>query len=236
MVQPINKKLNILDNIDFTSTDLEKELAHYPLEIPKNNKVQNAVENTRFPAFAVAFYDLLIKKQHVPTQKELFDYYLSYNGDESVKIASQVLSIKDMSVEHTEALRTRIYKRAYPSLIRDVHCGLLVRENTLYSVFSSIEYDVGKGIDLVLDDKYAIHLWLVTGQSLYYRSRKKKYRHDYSSTGLINIELPLDPFHKLGEEFNGQKVGKYFLYSQNEVGQLVKKIEQKEAENNKLAN
>ena len=94
----------------------------------------------------------------------------------------------------------------------------------MFDVFSSIKTDVVDGIDCIIDNKYAVHFWLVTYNSIKWRKRKKAYRHDYDSSEFINIELPLDPFDIIDDEVSGEEVGDFYLYTFNEVEYLISKI------------
>ncbi|MFW6026841.1 MAG: hypothetical protein ACOCRX_10915 [Candidatus Woesearchaeota archaeon] len=218
-------ELNIVTATNFNTIELEKKLKKYNLNFPKDTAKQDDIENTKFPAFAYSFYELIIEEKIIPTQSRFFNYYISSHKKETVKVKDHILRIGDLSKSEKRALKSRIYKRSYPSLIRDFHFSLLAKEKTLFKVYTNLKMDIEEGIDMLIDHTYAIHLWLVTRASMRYRQRKYKYRHDYDNSEYNNLELPLDPFNIMSpNKHNGQKVGSFFLYSINEVDYMTDMI------------
>lgn len=219
---------NLLEAFDFSYYDLEETISDYNLSFPSDGQEQADIEKASLPEFNIAFYELCTKYQRVPSQKEFYDYYLDKNKDKTVRVAGEVKKISDFTDEQKKALKARLYKRPYPSLVRDIHFGLMMRARTLFKVFSSIETDSDKGYDLLvredmLEKDFAVHLWLMTSNSLSYRRRKKEYRHEFKED-YVNIETPIDPFQIAGNENQGKEVGDFFLYDEGQVLKLTKKI------------
>lgn len=217
--------INLIETLDTTVNELEDILVDYAVNLPKDTKIQQTIEDTRFPPFAYDFYDLVIERGIIPTQSQFFEYYLKTHAEETVKIKSEIKKIEDLSSLEKDSLKCRIYKRSYPSLVRDLHFAFMVKENTLFEAYINPQMDVEEGIDLLIDDRFAVHLWLVTRASMKYRKRKYMYRHDYDDQGYVNIEMPLDPFNMFGpDRHNGKKLGDFFLFSVKEVNEMSEKI------------
>jgi hypothetical protein len=105
--------------------------------------------------------------------------------------------------------------RVYPSYIRDLHFSLLLSENLKsYNVFYNPIIDVEKGIDLLINNKYKINLYVKTNKSEYYRQLKynRHKKDDY-----VNIDLALD-FN------NSKKVGRFYLYDKKHVKKIIEII------------
>lgn len=157
----------------------------------KNPKVEKA----KLPAFALAFYYHLFSIRSVPTEAELFDRYISLSG----KCTGDEVMIEAESYS-TEGLRARLL-RTYPSLIRDFHLYLLLKESAqLGNVTYSLRKDYYEGLDLSVvygTTTYHLSIFLQTRRSLSFKE-KKAYRHDYSGVKEIQIPLSFESMRKLG--------------------------------------
>ena len=106
-------------------------------------------------------------------------------------------------------------RRTYPSFVRDVHFGALLRERGL-DVSYGRDQDVRGGVDQII--KYGgltfhIHCYVNTRIGRMGR-RIKNRRHDFRG---IHLDVEMD----LGAE-SAKSVGDFFLYSDDHVDYLIK--------------
>ena len=225
--------INILNIIGLDFSDIENNLKEIEFKRPDNaeEEVHNRVAKTQFPYFNVNFYNFILENKRLPTQEEFFDYYIELNKFKSIKFNNSVTSILKLDDEYLEALKIRLYKRVYPSLIRDLHFNLMLQDYTLFDVNFNLYYDSFEGIDSAISgvnlrNNYGVSLYLDTKNSRGFREKKHKYRHDYKNNEFVNIEYPIYPFG--GDE--GQKINNFYLYSVKEVRELEAEIYTIEAE------
>ena len=141
------------------------------------------VENFNFEPnyFIYSFYDYIVLNNSIPTQNQFALFYLqNFDNDKFFKDRDKK--------ELTKLLIYRLY-RVYPSIIRDFHFVNYLRENLTNKIIYDKELDVLKGVDVLIDDKYAIHLYVDTNRSNYYRNKKDK-RHTEDT--YIHIDVPLN--------------------------------------------
>jgi hypothetical protein len=115
-------------------------------------------------------------------------------------------------------LKARIF-RTYPSLVRDLHFSLFVKENVEDAqILYNRKLDVEEGIDLLIKRDgifYGINLYTDTPRA--HIGRKKKANRHIQFENVEYIELPV--------EFNGSfKCGQFFLYGEKELTQIKKII------------
>ena len=206
----------------YSSKELEKIISTFDLKFSKNEL--KFLERYNFDPiyFVYSFYDYLFKHNSIPNQKEFIKFYMESNidklkegylkdGMEYSKKYKFNYKVKDL----LDYLKWRLM-RTYPSYIRDMHFSILVKEKlSSRDVFYNPELDVKKGIDILIDDKYKINLYVSTERSEYYRL--KKFSRHTPDESLIDIDLPLS-FER------SKKVGRFFLYNMSHVEDIVKNI------------
>lgn len=196
---------NLLDHLNLTSTELSEIIQNYTLTFSqiRNEKVE---WGTKFPMFLTPFYKYVYLNNKLLTQNEFYEYYLSEN--------QTFFSDKNFDSEIIEGLKARIY-RTYPSLIRDLHFNLFVKENIKEAIIVyNRKLDIEEGIDQLIQYKnqfYAVNLFTATTRA-YIGRDKKVYRHT-PFDNVQYIELPVN--------FKGSvKCGEFFLYGQTELNQI----------------
>jgi hypothetical protein len=208
----ISNYKNLLNDISFSVVQIEETIINYKLNFDsyKNNEVEWKL---RLPMFVYSFYKIIITDNKIPTQKELFDEYIS-----NPQIVDLLSSRTDRE-EIQKGIKARLF-RTYPSLIRDLHFAIYLKERIKNGgeVFYNTQLDIEIGIDVIIIFKsklYALNLYTPTKRAINGREKKEN-RHETVSN-VIQIELPV--------EFNQRKkVGEFFLYGENEFNKLKKII------------
>lgn len=194
---------NLLDEISISLNELKTQIKPYHL-IFDGYKHKEVEWGMTLPLFLDSFYDLVISKQKVPTQHELWEIYRHH---ELVKI-----HLKSNDLER--GIKARL-NRTYPSLVRDLHFAIYLREMAQSSkVIYNKKLDVEVGIDILLVFKgryYGINLFISTRRSKLGRE-KKKFRHK-KVANVINIELPIE----LNEN---NRWGDFYLYGDQQLSLL----------------
>ena len=188
-------QISVSRSLDISLKEAEEEITkldYSGVGLSKDPKVEKA----KLPPFALAFYYHLFSQRSIPTERELFDRYVSFSG--TAEEAEVV--IEDVSYP-LEGLRARLL-RTYPSLIRDFHFYLLLQESKHFdSVGYSLSKDYYNGLDLTVthfDQTYHLSVFVQTARSTEFK--KKKYtRHDYSGVKEIAIPLAFRSLKKLGQ-------------------------------------
>lgn len=188
-------QISVSRNLDISVIEAESQITklnYSGVGLSKDPKVEKA----KLPAFALAFYYHLFSQRSIPTEKEIFDRYISFSGVEEEE--DQVI-IED---EHyaKEGLRARLL-RTYPSLIRDFHFYLLLQDSGHFeSVGYSLSKDYYKGLDLSVEHAgvmYHLSVFIQTKRSIKFKEKKYS-RHDYQGINEITIPLSFDSMKKLG--------------------------------------
>lgn len=198
---------NLLDHLKLSSIDVCKIIENYDLSFPqtRNYEVENKI---KFPMFLTPFYKYVYYNNDILNQSDFHNYYLSEN--------KTYFDENTFKPEILEGLRARIF-RTYPSLVRDLHFGLFVKENIEEGqIIYNRNLDTKEGIDLLIklkDTLYAINLFTDTKNSRL--SREKKVLRHTPFDNVKYVELPV--------KFEGSlKCGKFFLYGENEMNVLKK--------------
>jgi len=204
----INSYPNLLDHLNLTSSEVCRIIESYTLSFPqvRNDKAEWRIA---FPMFLTPFYKYVYNNNRVLNQNDFYNYYLSEN--------KTFFDANKFDAEILEGLKARIY-RTYPSLVRDLHFSLFVKENIEEAqIVYNRKLDVEEGIDLLIkfnDILYAINLYTDTKRAHIGRE-KKVYRHT-PFENVKYVELPVN--------FKGSlKCGSFFLYGDAELN-LIKKI------------
>jgi len=185
-----------------STKEIEEQVKNYPLRFPSVRDPR--VEwGTRFPMFVDTFNLVLREDNRIPSQDEFVERYFRDNSAE----------LADLSESMKRGLEARL-RRTYPSFVRDVHFGALLREKGL-NVSYDRDSDVCAGVDHIIRYKgltFHIHCYVNTRIGRMGR-RIKNRRHDFRGIHL-NVEMDL------GAE-SAKSVGDFYLYSEDHVDYLI---------------
>jgi hypothetical protein len=194
---------NLLDHITISAEEILSQIKHYPLTFDKykNQKVEWGM---KLPMFIDSFYPFVIQNGKVPSQEELWIVYKSQKSIQHL--------FKSDDIER--GIKARLL-RTYPSLVRDLHFSIFLKEKSKGAkVIYNLTLDTKYGVDILIDYNstlYAINLFTPTTRALIGRSKKVS-RHEVIEN-VVNIELPV--------EFNDQhKWGEFFLYGEKQIIKL----------------
>lgn len=200
---------NLLDHLKLNSAEVCEIIENYPLSFSKtrNNQVEWGM---KFPMFLTPFYKYIYLHNKVLTQHEFFEYYLAEN--------QSFFADKKFEQDIMEGLKARIY-RTYPSLIRDLHFNLYVKENIPEAVIVyNRKLDVEEGIDqlIIYNHKiFAINLYTDTARA--HIGREKKVNRHTPFDNVQYLELPVN--------FKGSvECGSFFLYGETELKKIISLI------------
>ena len=206
-MHPIEKLPNFFDAINFTRKDVETQISAYKLTFDqtRNEKVEWKL---KLPAFVRPFYNYIKSRNTIPSQTDYWLFYVSENKD--------YLTNLNLSQKEKIGVRARVF-RAYPSLIRDLHFGLYIRENPFFkSVFYNEMLDIEYGVDLVVENADGVRI----GLNFFTKTRTAEYARtvkEYRPKKTVNFpcfEIPID--------FSGcKKCGDFFLYSEREMNAVI---------------
>jgi hypothetical protein len=208
-VQLIKTNTNFLSMLKFTLSEMEELLQIYSLKFLSDRNPETEWK-IKFPTFAPQFYETTFRHNIVPTQEKFWkSWSRRYKNNEILTSLSEAQS---------KGLQARVY-RTYPSLVRDLHFALLLRDSHKFDeVIYNIKLDVQYGIDLIVLHKqkiFAVNLFTDTKRAA--NARKYKANRHPDITDIINIDLPVS--------FKGsKKIGDFFLYSHRELIELENEI------------
>jgi len=199
-----------MDKIKLSTKTIENQIKSMSLKFfsQKDDKMEWKIKP---PSFILSFYKFVYYHKRIPNQEEFWKFYY----DENKK------NFTDKIIQNLKALQARCY-RAYPSIVRDIHFYYIMAESQLFEqVFYNPKIDIKYGIDFILRYKrrvYGVNCYINTVRSHKGRA-KKQFRHG-KVKNLIPIDLPVD--------FKGcKKCGQFYLYSQKELHQLKKLLDEK---------
>lgn len=192
-----------------STKEIEEQIEKYPLRfIPvRDPRVEWEIE---FPMFMDTFNLMIKENNRIPSQDEFVERYFQ---DNTAKLTA-VISNSELK----EGLEARL-RRTYPSLVRDVHLGALLRERRL-DVSYGRDLDVCGGVDHTIKYRgqtFHIHCYVSTRAGRMGRRIKNK-RHDFRGVHL-NVEMDL------GKE-PAKSVGRFYLYSDKHVDHIIEKMKQ----------
>jgi hypothetical protein len=201
----IHNLSNTLDGIWLSSKKIEEQIEKYRLSFIQL-RVPEIEYGIKVPIFVLPFYSFVLREDKIPTQEEFWKEYCLQNKEFFNKVK--------LNENQKMGLKARTF-RTYPSLVRDIHLGTAIRQNSEFDdVFYNEVLDVEYGIDLVVkkNNKHiGLNLFTNTKNSIIARE-KKQYRPK-KQINLNCIELPID--------FRGSKTcGDFFLYSDKEISTI----------------
>lgn len=196
---------DLLHKIHMSSKNMESSIKDYELNFPqiRNKEVEYGI---RFPVFVEPFYEFILENNRIPQQKEYYDFYMNRN--------SSFFSENTFGEKILEGLRARIF-RTYPSLVRDLHFNLFLREKLAGEyICYNIKLDINEGIDFIIKYNgiyYGINLYTKTKNSLIARTKKEKRHSTFSN--IVYLDLPI--------VFGEPNCGPFFLYGYEEYKRLL---------------
>lgn len=202
----LSKYPNLLDEVKLSYIDVEDQISDIGLFFDPH--IDDEVEDgLPLPPFINTFYEYVLKNQKLPKQYEWFLYYME---NQKVKELINTESRK-------KGLMSRMF-RVYPSLVRDIHFSLYLKDKSKNcNVVYNIELDGEVGIDVLIEYKgnmYGINLYTDTKRAKYYR--QKKYSRHENVTNVKTIDIPV----KFTKE---NKLGDFYLYGKDQM-EVIKKF------------
>ena len=187
-----------------STKEIEEQIRDYHLRfIPdRDYRVEWEIE---FPMFVDTFNPMVKENRRIPSQDEFVERYFLDNAAELSDIVSDPKLKK--------GLEARL-RRTYPSLVRDVHIGALLRERGL-DVSYDQNIDVCAGVDHIIRYgglTFHIHCYVSTRAGRTGRRIKNK-RHDFRG---IHLDVEME----LGAK-SAKSVGDFYLYSDKHVDYLI---------------
>lgn len=167
--------------------EIEKKFESSTLDVTGKRR-ENFVEyKLNPPSFIVIFYYYIYYYQSIPTQQQFISLYYEVNREwveDNVKTA------------HLEAFNGRLC-RTYPSLIRDIHFYIFLKESNKFKrVIYKMKYDLTGKVDVFVESNrknwYGLQLRVATKNSdIFYQ--KKPYRNVFNIPALKQvIDMPLN--------------------------------------------
>lgn len=205
----INGHENTLERILLTSQEVEDIIINHKLRFfaIRNKKIEWGMN---LPMFVPVFYNLLINSNSIPSQDQFWNSYISSNGF--------FFNNTRLSDEQMFGLKARVF-RTYPSLVRDTHFGLILKEDSFFDeVYYNEILDIEYGIDLVvMKNQRMLGLNLFTNTEAAINARNVKQFRPKKPVNFKCIEIPID--------FKGSKIcGDFFLYSDREINEIKQRI------------
>lgn len=140
-------------------------------------------EHTRLPHFSEAFFQC-INEGWFPDCRQFLIKYIKINKvilDKLCQQSNGKLTKRDILCRA---------KRSYPSLVRDYHFYLLVKDHNLFDNVSQNQVDDANGIDCTItkgSNQYYIHLYVDSPNSRAFRDKKNN-RHSFTG---MHVDLPI---------------------------------------------
>lgn len=154
------------------------------------------VENSELPPFILSFYYYVFQKNKIPTEKELLALYFAQN---KFHINGELLIVNNETLK-LKGVEARLL-RSYPSIIRDFHFYLLLKESGKFQeVKYSLFHDYCKGLDLMIkyqNKDFYISTYIGSLRSKFFKEKKYS-RHSYKSTHEIHVEADFMTMERFG--------------------------------------
>lgn len=177
-------------------------------------KDENGVEKAQFPPINFVFYKLVFEHDKIPSPEKVLDLYFEMYTDK-IKVVDENVVMGGTSY-NLNALKARIL-RTYPSLLRDFHFYLMLKEcNSFDKVTYSCADDI-KGTDITIvhkNKKYIVSLFTDTKRSWGFKKIKNIFRHKYGQNE-IKVPMVLDKADECGD---------FMLYKLSDVDCVRRKI------------
>jgi hypothetical protein len=191
---------NSLAAVPYTADQLARLVAGYSLHFSPI-KDQTVEWQVAWPSFVYTFHRHL---HPLPTQPQFWEAYVADN--------EPFFRQRPLSPPEQQALQARVY-RTYPSLVRDLHFALFLREHLAHVLYNP-QLDVEEGVDLMVavhGRLFALNLYTDTKRAHDGRQRKQS-RHT-PFTDVTYLELPVSLHGAI-------RAGSFLLYGPREWRQL----------------
>ena len=171
-IQDSNLLKDDLITINLTEKDLYNQLSSYNVTFIdyRNDFVE---KKNNIPLFTDSFYKFIFTYNRIPSQDELHLYYM----ENYKKILP--LTVDSYSDQILFGFKARIF-RLYPSLIRDLHFYLYLKENlTNCKIYYNLLLDSTYAIDIIVEYNgiyYGLKLCTDTANSIKYLIEKRDER------------------------------------------------------------
>ena len=213
-----NDEVYELKKVALTSEDVERQIGSINYngiyEKYREVKDENGVEKENIPYLCPIFYHYIFTNNTVPSPNELIDEYF--------KIYDNVFTPREDTIWYRGknykriAIEARLL-RTYPSLIRDFHFYLLLKEAKAFTkvIYSCNEDIAGRDIKIVHNgQEYIVSLMVQTKRSLFFKKRKNEIRHQYGDNE-IQIKLDLK---------KAKTIGDFYVYDKSHIATLIRTI------------
>lgn len=134
---------NLLDKVNLSSKDIEEQVAALEYKI---YHYRDREAELNCPIFVHPFYDIIEYVGNIPSQETFWAVYLISQKDSGFNFSEKGEAYK-------KGLHARITSRAYPSLIREFHFAVMLKETLYpkeYIVFYNAILDFDNGIDVLV--------------------------------------------------------------------------------------
>lgn len=217
-----NAEVYELKKVTITLEDVERQLrsinydgyyAQY-----SDIKDEQGAEKENLPYLCHIFYHYIFTNNAVPFPSELLNEYFKSYADVLVQQSNGTFTYRGKTYKR-ETIEARLL-RTYPSLIRDFHFYLQLKEaNAFQKITYSCNDDIaGKDIKIVHNKReYVVSLMVDTKRARLFKKIKNTFRHSYKET---EIQMLLDLR-------TARKIGGIFVYDNTHVLSLVRKIKGK---------
>lgn len=173
------------------------------------------IERRRIPSMMEILFSMVRAQKEIPTQKEFLLEYMNSITLPPIHATVSKSNSKITLGQVRRAIMARV-ARAYPSLVRDIHLPIRLRELG-YKAFYIKKYDIEYGIDIVLkykEDIYYIHCYVDSYRANFYRNIKDR-RHPNTLKGK-HLDAPM--VIKRGDS-------NLYLYPDEAINSIIKHIE-----------
>ncbi len=175
-------------------------------------KDEDGVEKAQFPPINFVFYKFVFENDSIPSPQKVLELYFELYSDK-IKVSEESAEMGGISY-NLNALKARIL-RTYPSLLRDFHFYLMLKECCSFDKVTYSCADDIKGTDITIvhkSKKYIVSLFTDTKRAWNFKKIKNIFRHKYGQNE-IKVPMILDEADKCGD---------FMLYKQSDILFVVK--------------
>ena len=177
-------------------------------------KDENGVEKAQFPPINFVFYKFVFENDSIPSPQKVLDLYFELYSDK-IKVSEESAEMGGIGY-NLNALKARIL-RTYPSLLRDFHFYLMLKECGSFDKVTYSCADDIKGTDITIvhkNKKYIVSLFIDTKRAWNFKKIKNIFRHKYGQNE-IKVPMILDEADKCGD---------FMLYKQSDILFVIKHL------------
>lgn len=174
MSQYTNEPMHPQHNL--STAEIEQQIANYTLRFDalKDDEIEWRYQP---PQFVAAFVAFIQEYGRLPSQDEFAEYYVTQNR---ATLNAEFLH-KWTPTERAHKKRALLARlaRAYPSFVRDIYFGALLREQGLRVEYDATQ-DVEEGVDLIVTHagrRVQLHLFLASPRARQGRAKKDRRHH-----------------------------------------------------------